>query len=57
TITASGPLGADAVGIDDVRYVLAPAAVPEPGSVALLAALGLSGACVLLRRMRAPKAA
>ena len=57
TITASGNFGADAVGIDDVRYVLAPPAVPEPGSVALLVGLDLAGAGCLVRRKRARKAA
>jgi len=57
TITASGSSGADAVGIDDVRYVLSPAAVPEPGSMALLFGLSLSGtAGFLAKRRRARQA-
>ncbi len=42
--------------LDDVR-VLAPAAVPEPGSIALLTGLSLTGAAFLRRRKQARKAA
>jgi hypothetical protein len=34
TITAGGPNGADAIGVDDIRYQSA--AVPEPGSIGLV---------------------
>ena len=44
-------LGGDIIGLDDVRFVVPGAAVPEPGSTALLLVL-VSIAGLLLRRRR-----
>ena len=55
TINAGIPLVAgDFIGVDDVRFVLSPApmSTPEPGSLALLAGMGLSGAGFLARRRK-----
>jgi hypothetical protein len=56
-ITASNNFGADAIGIDDVRFVLSPRAtdVPEPGSLAMLAGVGVSAAGLVIRRRIARK--
>jgi hypothetical protein len=40
TIRASGLTSADFMGIDDVRFQLAPTGVPEPGSLALVLGAG-----------------
>ena len=54
TITASNNFGADAIGIDDVRFVTSapPATTPEPGTLALLAGMGISGSAFLARRRK-----
>ena len=57
TITASNNFGADAIGIDDVRFVNSPAnsSVPEPGVNALLIGMGITGAGFLARRRRSAR--
>ena len=56
TITASDRFGADAIGIDDVRFVNSPtSAVPEPGALALLAGLGVSGSLFISSKLRRKK--
>ncbi len=56
TITASDNFGADAIGLDDIRYVNSPArAVPEPGAMALLASLGVSGSLFISSKLRRKK--
>ena len=53
TITASDNLGADAIGLDDIRFVNSPASVvPEPGALALFAGLGISGGLFVSRKLR-----
>lgn len=42
-------------GYDNVRFTVAPAAVPEPGSVAILLGLSVSGGVFAIRRCRARK--
>lgn len=44
----------DWVGIDNIRYNITPAgpSVPEPGSLAMLAGMGVTGTGLLLRRRR-----
>ena len=49
TITAGGPLGADAIGVDDVRYQTV-GAVPEPATA--LFGVALMGVCAAARRRR-----
>ena len=54
TITPGTSQGGDFIGVDDARFVYA---VPEPGSLALLAGMGAVGAGFLRRRKQANKAA
>ena len=45
--------GGDIIGVDDVRFLhsaAAPTTTPEPGAIALIATMGLSGAGLLARR-------
>ena len=52
-LIASNALGADAIGVDDVRFQNIAAAVPEPASWALMiAGFGATGAAMRRRRER-----
>ena len=55
SFSASNPPGH--IFLDDVSVVAVPAAVPEPGSIALLVGLGISGSVFVRRRKLARKAA
>lgn len=46
--------GGDIIGVDDVRFIrtAAPMSTPEPGAVAMIATMGLSGVGFLARRKR-----
>ena len=53
TITASDNFRADAIGLDDVRFVTSTTATtPEPGTLAMLAGVGISGSAFLARRRK-----